>query len=796
MFQNNPFFYLLFLVVLFISLSLFWIFKRYRERQSFITSLKLKLLLIKLSPDFEAKNSQAQNPLQEINLTSQFFSLLANFKMPFAVEAAVHGIGEDINFYLAVPNDLTDFASKAINGLWPEAEVTEVSDYNIFNPKGYSQGAFLKLKESYFLPIRTFNEINLDTFAPILSNFSKLQKQGEGMALQLVIMPAPKWAAKNVNGAIHNLRKGTKLSDILKPKLNLFSDIFSFGNQNQDKKEQEIKLVDENAVKALEQKISKPLFSVNARIIISANDQGKTKELLDGLINSFSQFAGPLKNEFKFQKISRPEKFNKFIFRQFDDSQKMILSSDEISSIFHFPTSTLKIPNINWLRFKEAPPPLEVSGEGIYAGKGVYIGDSAFRGETKPIYLTDEDRLKHIYIIGQTGTGKSNLLNILARSDIKKGGGLAIIDPHGSLIEFVLGAIPKERQDDVIIFDPSDIEMPVGLNMLEYNFDYPEQKTFVVNELFSMLDKLYDMKLVGGPMFEQYMKNSILLLMEDMVNEPATLMEIPRIFIDDDFRKRKLSRIKNPIVVDFWEKEAISATGDHSLANMSPYITSKFNNFIANDYMRPIIGQTKSALNFRKIMDEGKILLVNLSKGKIGDINANLLGMIFVGKILMAAFSRSDVPEHQRRVFNLYIDEFQNFTTDTIAIILAEARKYRLSLTIAHQFIAQLQEKVRDAVFGNVGSVVAFRVGLSDVEFLSKHFEPVFSKRDLTSIDNLNAYARILIHGKLTAPFNIKMKYEGNVDLKLAEGLKEMSRLSYGRPREEVEMEILRRMRM
>jgi len=285
--------------------------------------------------------------------------------------------------------------------------------------------------------------------------------------------------------------------------------------------------------------------------------------------------------------------------------------------------------------------------------------------------------------------------------------------------------------------------------------------------------------------------------MEDMPNEPATLIEVPRIFTDDEYRERKLLRISNPVVIDFWEKEAIKVGGEASLANMTPYITSKFNNFIANDYMRPIIGQAKSAFNFRQVMDEGKILLINLSKGKIGDINAGLLGMIFTGKILMAALSRVDTPQEQRRDFNLYIDEFQNFTTDSISTILSEARKYRLSLTIAHQFIAQLTEKIRDSIFGNVGSQIVFRVGVQDAEFLVKQFEPVFDINDLTNIDNLNAYAKILINGQTSKPFNIKILKTSwqKGDPEWAKKVKEYSRLKYGMDKSQVEEEIYNRLR-
>jgi type IV secretory pathway TraG/TraD family ATPase VirD4 len=313
-------------------------------------------------------------------------------------------------------------------------------------------------------------------------------------------------------------------------------------------------------------------------------------------------------------------------------------------------------------------------------------------------------------------------------------------------VEHILGLIPKERYDDVILFDPTSLKRPMGLNMLEYDFNKPEQKTFIVNEMVGILDKLYDLKKTGGPAFEQYMRNALLLLMEDAPNEPATLMEVPRVFSDSEYRNKKLNRINNATVINFWRKQAEKAGGEASLENITPYVTSKFNNFIANDYMRVIVGQKESSFNFREAMDSGKILLVNLSKGKIGELNANLLGMIVVGKIMMAALGRADVDEEKRRDFNLFIDEFQNFTTDSISTILSEARKYKLSLTVAHQFIAQLPEEIRDSVFGNVGSMLSFRVSAQDAEVLAKQFKPKVSERDLMNIDNYNLYVKLLIN--------------------------------------------------
>ncbi len=284
--------------------------------------------------------------------------------------------------------------------------------------------------------------------------------------------------------------------------------------------------------------------------------------------------------------------------------------------------------------------------------------------------------------------------------------------------------------------------------------------------------------------------------MEDAKNEPATLMEIQRVFTDDAYRERKLARITNPVVIDFWEKEAAKSTGEHSLANMSSYITSKFNTFTTNDFMRPIIGQTQSAFNFRKLMDDRKILLISLSKGRIGDVNMSLLGMVIVGKILMAALSRTDIPEHERAPFNLYIDEFQNFSTDAIATIFSEARKYALSLTVAHQYIAQMTDAIKTSVFGNVGSKIIFRVGVDDAEIFAKDLDPVFNQNDLLNLKVGQACAKLLIRGQVIKPFNLQAYNVAWGDRAQAEKLRELSRLKYGKEREEVETDILRRLRL
>jgi type IV secretory pathway TraG/TraD family ATPase VirD4 len=467
----------------------------------------------------------------------------------------------------------------------------------------------------------------------------------------------------------------------------------------------------------------------------------------------------------------------------------MILNIEEISSFFHLPISTTSTPTIKWLKAGAAPPPVNVPSQGFL------LGYNEYRGAKTDIRITDNDRRRHAYVIGQTGTGKSNFLQELAKQDARNGKGFCFIDPHGDAVEDILTAIPRERAQDVIIFDPSDIERPFGLNMLEFDPAHPEQKTFIINEMIGIFDQLYDLKATGGPMFEQYMRNAMLLIMEDP-ESGSTLMEISKVLSDPDFRRYKLSRSKNIVVNDFWTKEAEKAGGEASLANMVPYITSKLTTFISNDMMRPIIAQQKSTLNIREIMDSGKILLVNLSKGKIGEINARLLGMVIVGKLLMAALSRVDMAEEGRRDFYVYLDEFQNVTTNSIAQILSEARKYHLVLILAHQFIGQLKEEISKAVFGNVGSLFSFRVGPEDGEFLEKQFTPIFNANDLVNVDNFQCFSRVLMNNELTKPFSMKTFPPTSGDPELAYYFKQLSRLRYGRDAVIVNREILERTRL
>lgn len=777
-----------------------------KEKISKGLDMVLYEILIPEEPDKDGKSGPAQTLEQVIAGMEQFYAGMLSLAEPrkheenwMSLEIANANFSQEVVFYVAVPSAKKNLFEKQILSVFHNAKITEKpDDYNIFNETGHTVGVSATFAKNNIFPLKTYESFMHDPLNGILSSFSKVNRDGEGAAIQLIWLPVGDRYVKKYKEALDEILKGTPIKDAIDIPdsfsgeiFHTFKDVFGSTKSEKDKKEEKpSEPIDQTAVEEIKRKIGAPIVLANLRLLASSNTKEEAEEILNSLKSSFNQFDDTLGNALKWQKKEKGDLrrlTRNFSFRIFEKDEAMPLNLREVTSLMHFHTKALSASEgLRQSRSATAPAPLDIAQEGIL------LGINKHRNTPTEIKIAEDDRLRHFYCVGQTGTGKTTLLKEMIIQDMQMGHGVCMIDPHGSDIQDVLSNVPENRFEDVIYFDPGFAARPMALNMLEYDSNFPEQKTFVVNELFSIFRKLYgNVPESMGPAFEQYFRNSALLVMDDP-ESGNTLVDMSRVLSDKTYRDYKIAKCKNPLIKQFWVN-AEKTTGEQGLANYVQYVTNKFDVFLANEIMRPVIAQEKSSFNFRDIMDNKKILLVNLSKGRLGDINANLIGLILVGKILIAALSRADSFGQDLPPFYLYIDEFQNITTDSISTILSEARKYKLSLNIAHQFITQLEEGIKNSVFGNVGSMCAFRVGFEDAEVLEKQFAPVFSSADLMNIDNRNAYLRLLVNGKPAKPFNIEVPPPPKGNLAQIEKLKEMSYLKYGKPREEVERLIIQK---
>ncbi|HCR52504.1 TPA: hypothetical protein DIV48_02530 [Candidatus Kaiserbacteria bacterium] len=720
----------------------------------------------------------------------------------YALELAVPANSPELQFYAAVPNGKKNLFEKQLLAVFPDAHlVPQTSDYNIFAPGGTSLASTARFAEHPALPLKDYTEFDYDPLNTITNAFAKIEQAGEGAALQIIIEPRAERHVTHYRKILHALRKGEKHTAAFSTPETAFGEIArdigrtlfrSKPKDEQKAKEAETRQIEANKthIEQVEKKIAAPIVGATIRLVASSSDARKAEQVLGELEAAFNQFANTQGNRLEFARATPRQAqsvFEDFSFR-LPNLSALPLSLRELTTLYHFPPSGIESsPHLRQARFTHAPAPLSLPHAGTLLGVNVY------RGERTEIRIEPEDRLRHLYIIGQTGTGKTGLMKSMIIQDIAAGEGCCFIDPHGTDILDILASVPPERYKDVIYFDPADLSRPFGLNFLEYDFSRPEQKTFIVNELLMIFKRLYgDVPESMGPAFEQYFRNATQLVMEDPASG-STMLDIARVLSNAEFRRQKLAKSMNPIVNQFWNEIATKAGGEASLENIVPYITNKFDDFTANDFIRPIIGQQDSSFKFREVMDTKKILLVNLSKGRLGERNANLLGLVIVGKLFMAALSRADNPRAAHAPFYLYIDEFQNVTTDSIPGILSEARKYKLALTLAHQFLAQIEERARDAVFGNVGNMAVFRVGEEDAEFFAKQFAPVFEALDFVNIENRSAYMRILAKGIPQKPFDLRTADLPAGNPTQVDDLIQLSSLTYGRDHATVESMIRER---
>ncbi len=719
-------------------------------------------------------------------------------------------LADEIFTFVVVPRSIVSLIEKQITSFYPDAVIEQVEDYNIFTRKSVTVSSYLVPTKSYVYPFKTYSHLKSDPLNTITNAFSKLKKD-EGAAIQLVLRPvASHWQHKLQHEAQHllNPRKGSHLAwwnpgRWIVEIIDLFTSDEKSKEPDESPTHERVTQMVEELSKSIDEKANSPGFEAVLRVVASAEQPHRANMLLESIIGSFSQFDDLRGNSFlRTRHHSNRRLISDFIKRaphpplaQRFLQKHMIFGTSEIASFYHFPNIKYnKVQNIKWQNFKFAPAPKNLPEDGLF------LGYNTVRGEKKKVFMKNDDRFRHFYIIGQTGTGKSSIIQVMARQDFNLGKGIAVIDPHGSLIEDLFPYIPRERADDVIYFNPADIQRPMGLNMLEAKTD--EERDLIASDAMNMMVKMFGEE-IFGPRIQDYFRNGCLTLMADE-EEGGAITDLVRLFTDDEWAQFKIRKLKNPIVRSFWDKQ-MAATGQREKQEMIPYFAAKFGQFTTNSLIRNIVGQTKSSFDFSEVMDGSKILLMNLSKGLIGDVNSKLLGMIIVNKIQVAAMRRQRQAGVKKDFF-LYIDEFQNYVTDSIESILSEARKYRLGLIIAHQYLDQLEKEnklsgsvnLKGAVFGNVGTMMFYKIGPQDAEFCAKEMSPVFSESDMVNVDAFKGCMKLSIDSQPSRPFSIEVPRPWQdttyiKDNEAVEAFKQLSRLKYGREKDFVDREIIRR---
>lgn len=750
-------------MLVFVYMVFQWLKNRNKEKYA----LDFVTLLVALPKDNEIKIDAAEQMFASLH-SLHHSGVGSWFKPQDYISFEIVALKEEIKFYISVPRKLRDLVEKQVHGAYPGARIDEKDEVNIFTEHGRVAFAALHLKDADYFPIKTYKDLPTDGLSLITSAMSKMG-DGEGAVWQMLIQPVGDKLRDKGSSYVSNAKK--KEAD---PEKATYSN-------------------DPKKLESVDTKITKPMFNVSMRIVVSSPSDFSAESHLNNIISAFAQFTSP-HNAFEKTRIWMKQLFMiDFIYRYFPFLRRGVfsLNSEELATVFHFPNKTVETHHIQWLNAKNAPAPENIPQTGLYLGKSLY------RGTEKKIFLGEDDRRRHMYIIGKTGTGKSEFLKEMILQDIEAGRGVCAIDPHGEFVEDILELMPPERAEDVIYFNPSDTERPMGMNMMEAKTE--EQKHFVASSVIGLMYKLYDPHKTGiiGPRFEHAIRNAMLTIMS---KPGGTFIEIVRILTDAKFVEEMLPHVQDPIVRRYWTDQ-IAQTSDFHKSEVLDYIVSKFGRFITNKTMRNIIGQSESAFDVRKIMDEQKILLVNLSKGKLGEEDAKFLGLILVPKVLTAAMSRQDIPMDQRKDFYLYVDEFQNYATEDFAVILSEARKYRLNLIVANQFVAQIEEDVKNAVFGNVGTMVAFRVGVPDANFLQHEFAPTFNENDLTNIEKYHVYIKTIVKNEPVPPFSMSLlkdmdEQKARMNPKLADMIRQLSRLKYGQPKEVIEQEMSKRAKL
>ena len=738
-------FFLAVVLVLELALVFFSIIFANHLRSTRDTTRSLSLATL----NFKLWRSADTRPENLAKLMEKLFVLLAGlrsrgrfvdrliYEEPY-VGFELRASSELVTFSISAPRALEDHIKRCVYSIFRNIELDHSLRRTLFLSSSVAVVSTMGFRDKAFIPMPTFDEVAYDVIDSILHRASGL-KSGEVMSVQLLCRPA----AVAFNESI--LRRADEIK----------------GNDF---------LLNETLRRRMREKASRPIFLTNLRLMTEAPNEPRAHALLEELSAIYAGLADQDANSLVTHEIPSEESAFNFAFHIFNPELAIPLSTRELASVFHL--------------VGQLGPNEDESRQSIAAGGDLQLGHRADESRL-PVRLADfESRFSHCYLVGQTGTGKSSLMINMITQDMRRGRGVAVIDPHGDLVEQLATLVPASRLNDVIYFNPADLEYPIGLNMLEAKNE--GERDFLVQEMISIFQKLFPSEFVG-PIFEHNLRNVLLTLMVDPAN-PGTLAQVPRLLTDEVYAKRYITRVKDPLVRDFWlrERSKMSAADQ---AEVVPYIVSKLGRFIENRLMRNIIGQPHSTLDWSAMLQDKSILLVNLSKGRVGELNAALLGLIITSKLQMAAMSQANLPDNQRHDFLLYIDEFQNFTTDTIVGILSEARKYHLGLIMAHQFTAQLTRPIRESVLGNVGTAVVFRVSPDDARILADSFGQPALFQELVNLTNYEAFVKMSTAARVVFE-HINTEPPPVGEASLGEAVKINSRLRYGRPRREVEAEV------
>lgn len=800
----------LFFPLLHIGIHSYWLRKEYQEER-----VLLQIRPARLSEKNPVVMEQIFSALHSLKREGGFWGSLSGKPHPsFSFEIAAHQ--GNILFFARLPRSLHALAKSQLYAHYPDAEIETVPEYLPKSPSA-GVGTELRLTSTDIFPIQRYSQFEDKTAKVITDPLSGIlhplsgQLEEETTIIQIAcqpllsrqfrqlgtkclrIMSAGVYGNPNTEAAcIRNMMVLNAWERMLRIPLRIWFFLRRNGGDASAKKsdpnmEMSRSHDRENEITAVSDKLSRLPFCCSIRIAAFGDDPFLLEQKIEEISGAFRQFNMPQLNGFETGALMRkPQLFIQRIAVSAVRGQ-MILNNEELATVFHLPTKTVETPDVLWVSHHKFEPPKNLPLLVRYK-EATALGKTNFRGNRHTFGILPDDRRRHVYIVGKTGMGKSTLLENMIFSDIQAGKGVAVIDPHGDLAEEVIGFVPASRTNDVVLFDPSDSEFPVSFNMLEC----PNQnhRHLVASGVISVLKKMFAES--WGPRLEHILRNTLLALIEA---DGTTLLGVLRMLGEAEYREEILAKVKDPLVMGFWKNE-FGKWSPKQVAEAASPIQNKVGQFLSANLVRNILGQTKSSIDLRFAMDKGKIIIINLSKGKIGEDNSALLGSLLVTKFQLDVMSRADIPEKERKDFYLYVDEFQNFATDSFATILSEARKYRLNLVVANQYLAQMEETVRDAIFGNVGTMLTFQVGFDDAETLSNQFggEEVIAPADIGSLPKYEAYLRLMVNGMPSSVFSASTLpppecewEEGRV-----EKILKACRQRYGRPRAVVEERILK----